>query len=265
MAEEKQGELALVEHDFNATPVPQRASDGYINATAMCKAAGKRWSNYIENAGSKAFVNALSSDLGIPTSVLINSMRGGHPDKQGTYVHPQVAVHLAQWLSPEFAVQVSKWVFDWLSEKRGDNKPFKLMRRAVMAARNCPRTHFSVIREMASYLHTDLEIIGYEMPDYSANGAEIQPDISLGLCFMNWLKKNRPELVELREYYDHEFDDQRGTRQASCYPNSMRQVFFDFMAEDWVINKFPGYIQSRDPEALPIIKQMLPELLEAPK
>ncbi len=263
MADKVQGELALVEHDYNATPVPQRSTDGYINATAMCRAAGKDWFDYSCLKTTQAFIQALSLETGIPGLKLMQSIRGGRGG--GTYVHPQVAVHLAQWLSPEFAVQVSKWVFDWLSEKRGDNKPFKLMRRAAMAARNCPRTHFSVIREMASYLHTDLEIIGYVMPDYGTNGAEIQPDISLGLCFMNWLKRNRPELVELREFYDHEFSDQRGTRQASCYPNSMRQVFFDFMAEDWVVNKFPAYIQSRDPEALPIIRQMLPELLEAPK
>jgi len=33
-------------------------------------------------------------------------------------VHPYVAIHLAQWLSPRFAVQVSKWVYNWTVDLR---------------------------------------------------------------------------------------------------------------------------------------------------
>ena len=29
-----------------------------------------------------------------------------------TWVHPQVAINIAQWISPEFDVQVSKWIFE---------------------------------------------------------------------------------------------------------------------------------------------------------
>lgn len=35
--------------------------------------------------------------------------------ERGTYVHPKVAIHLAQWLSPKFAVFVTEVVFDWMS------------------------------------------------------------------------------------------------------------------------------------------------------
>lgn len=51
--------------------IEQRAEDGYINATAMCKAAGKRFNHYYDNGGNKAFIQELSSDTGIPASELL--------------------------------------------------------------------------------------------------------------------------------------------------------------------------------------------------
>jgi hypothetical protein len=73
--------------------IRQRAKDGYINATAMCKAAERRWSHYAENASTKSFVKVLASKTGIPASTLIQSLTGGDVRLQGTWVHPQVAIH----------------------------------------------------------------------------------------------------------------------------------------------------------------------------
>ena len=46
--------------------------------------------------------------MGIPISELVIAKRGG--SKQGTFVHPDIAINLGQWLSPKFAVQVSRRV-----------------------------------------------------------------------------------------------------------------------------------------------------------
>lgn len=81
--------------------------DGYINATAMCRAAGKEFGHYNANATTKAFLAELSSEIGIPISELIQAVSGGNPAHQGTWVHPQVAIHLGQWVSPKFAVLVT--------------------------------------------------------------------------------------------------------------------------------------------------------------
>jgi len=87
--------LALITHEINHSPIEQRASDGYINATAMCKAAGKLMGDYLRLESSKAFLQALANDMGIPISKLIQSVRGGLEHLQGTWVHPQAAIHLA--------------------------------------------------------------------------------------------------------------------------------------------------------------------------
>lgn len=42
-------------------------------------------------------------------------------------MHPYIAINLAQWCSPEFAVQVSSWVFELMTkgEVRLDSKPLQ--------------------------------------------------------------------------------------------------------------------------------------------
>ena len=86
-----------------------RASDGFVNATKMCKAGGKRWFNYIQNEDTKKFMDELKKPkAGIPAfENLVISQRGHYG---GTWVHPQVAIHLAAWISPAFAVQVTSLV-----------------------------------------------------------------------------------------------------------------------------------------------------------
>jgi len=80
-------------------------SDGYINATQLCKAAGKKFNDYQRIKQTEDYLQALSFNTGIPVLDLINSNVGGN--HSGTYVHRKVGYHLSQWLSPSFAVQVS--------------------------------------------------------------------------------------------------------------------------------------------------------------
>lgn len=106
----------LIKHTVENEVIPQRAIDGYVNATALCKASGKQMKHYLENTTTKEFVKELSFDVGIPTTELIQIVKGGISHLQGTWVHPLVAINLGQWLSAKFAVQVSKWILEW-SEK----------------------------------------------------------------------------------------------------------------------------------------------------
>lgn len=101
----------LITRRFNDVTISQR-SDGYLNATAMCKANRKEWSNYRQNQTAQDFLVELESVLGIPRTELVQTVSGGVATKQGTWVHPQVAYHLAQWCSPAFAVQVTEWIHD---------------------------------------------------------------------------------------------------------------------------------------------------------
>jgi hypothetical protein len=60
----------------------------------------------------------------------------------------QVAIHLGQWVSAQFAVQVSQWVYDWMSGSApasvAETVPYHL-RRYVANQPNVPVGHFSVL------------------------------------------------------------------------------------------------------------------------
>ena len=68
-----------------------------------------------------AFLEYLSADMGIPRSELVGVRKGGKPELQGTWAHPYVAINLGQWCSPEFAVQVCKWVYEWITAGERSN------------------------------------------------------------------------------------------------------------------------------------------------
>jgi KilA-N domain len=118
-------ETALVVRRYNNTNIRQRAMDNYLDATAMCQATGKEFKHYRENNATHEFLTALSFKVGIPTfsdgtlpgRALVESRRGRNG---GTWVHPYVAVNIAQWASPTFAVQVAEWVYE---EKIAPNLP----------------------------------------------------------------------------------------------------------------------------------------------
>ncbi len=116
--------IVTITRNFNNVKIKQRKSDGYLNASDMCKATGKRWPDYRRLDNVQEFLDALSLDTKIPVvqiptteqnQGLIETIQGGTPEKQGTWVHPRVAVNLAQWCSPEFAVLVSEWVVELLT------------------------------------------------------------------------------------------------------------------------------------------------------
>ena len=118
--------MKILYHEANGLEISQRGVDGYINATQMCQANGKEWRYYWRLPNTKKYVEALAADLGIdvivnnPTcnnyaSALVMTFRGGN-SQQGTWVHPEVAIDLAAWISVEFRILVNRWVREWMSK-----------------------------------------------------------------------------------------------------------------------------------------------------
>ncbi len=89
-----------------------RQSDGYVNATALCKAGGREYSTW--KRSKETFLAELSSVLQICRTELVRTSQGGIPSHQGTWVHPQVAISIATWISPKFEVKVSRWIHELL-------------------------------------------------------------------------------------------------------------------------------------------------------
>lgn len=236
--------LTLIPHRVENTLVQQRTADGYINATAMCQAVGKLFADYSRLASTKEYLAALTTDMGIPISELIQGVRGGDPAEQGTWVHPDLAIHLAQWLSPKFAVAVSRWVREWMAGGKyaGGAMPYHLQRYTANQNK-VPYTHFSVLNELTFNLIAPLEKLGYVIPDHMV------PDISQGKMFAKWLREEKSVDTAAMATYGHEYADGRVV-QAKMYPIALLADFRRHFNETWLPLRAHEYFKGRDPSAL---------------
>ncbi|RUS94160.1 hypothetical protein DSM106972_094190 [Dulcicalothrix desertica PCC 7102] len=81
----------------------------YVNVTQMCQANEKQWGHYAALDSTKAYLEGLSADIGIPISGLVISIKGGNDKQnQGTWVHSEVAIDCAQWVSVEFRIWANR-------------------------------------------------------------------------------------------------------------------------------------------------------------
>lgn len=263
MRYQHQQSLDLIQHEVNSFLIPQRGRDGYINATALCKAAGRQWNEYYSNKTTKAYLEVVSAKTGIPVLELIQPLT--QVGVRSTWVHPKVAIHLGQWLSPEFAYQVSEWVEQWISGhspnvgNRGARGPGQFpphIRRYLLNQSSIPVGHFTVLQEITFILTGPLESLGYELAEH------FLPDGSLGKMFCAHLRNDHGYDTGRLSKYTHRFEDGRSV-EANAYPNELLATFRQYALEVWLPKRAPGYFKERDPRALPYL-QKLPALA-APK
>ena len=251
-----QYQLTLVPHTYQGSLIQQRAADGSINATAMCRAASKEWAHYNSNATTRAFLVALEGSIGIPRDLIVQSIMAGPNEARGTWVHPQVAINLAQWLSPDFAVKVSQWVVDWMSGKGVPTQPAELpyhLRRYLANQGNVPAGHFSILTELTLCLIAPMEAMGYRLPE------KLWPDISSGKMFAKFLRDTHGVDTDRVPTYIHTFEDQRPAVQAKTYPERLLPYFRAHFRDVWLPSRAAEYFAERDVAALAYLPRLLPK------
>jgi hypothetical protein len=123
----------LILEDGSEFTIPLR-EDGYIYATGLCKAVGKRPKDWLRLRETKEFIIQVEKNLkksdthnsltknnnetqisltkneieSVP--ILIEIHQAGNKYNQGTWIHPDLGLNLAQWCSASFSIQVSKWM-----------------------------------------------------------------------------------------------------------------------------------------------------------
>ncbi|NQX03155.1 KilA-N domain-containing protein, partial [bacterium] len=116
---EMQTETSITTRTFKGLMIERRDSDGYFNGTNICTAFKKRFANYLRAERVSEYLDALAHSLISVTrnrvtdfeqtrASLVQVQRGGA--SQGSWIHERVAVDLARWLSPDFAVWMDGWV-----------------------------------------------------------------------------------------------------------------------------------------------------------
>lgn len=82
-----------------------------VNATQMAAAFNKVPKDWLRNQSTKEFISTLSTVRQIRPTELITKQQGGNGE-QGTWMHEDVAIEFARWLSPTFAI----WCNDRIKE-----------------------------------------------------------------------------------------------------------------------------------------------------
>ena len=113
--------------EFGGFRVIVREEDGYINGSRMIVTTGKRFNDWTRNKQTKELVREIAEHAEIPACDLMEAVnRGVTNELRGTYVHPDLIIHLAQWCSPAYAVKVSHIVQDYHArEHRREQKRLK--------------------------------------------------------------------------------------------------------------------------------------------
>lgn len=99
---------------YNGAPITfSIGSSVMVNATEMAKPFGKRPIDWLQNQQSKEFICTLADVRKSTSADLVYVTKGGN-DKtaQGTWMHEDVALEFARWLSPAFAI----WCNDRIKE-----------------------------------------------------------------------------------------------------------------------------------------------------
>ncbi len=85
---------------FNQSNIEQLVADGYVNLNQIANAAGKRIDNWLRLHSTKALIEEFENQITSldprkrPEPLII--LKGGHRGG-GTWAHPDIAVHFAQW------------------------------------------------------------------------------------------------------------------------------------------------------------------------
>lgn len=97
---------------YNGSPITfQKGDSVMVNATEMAKPFGKLAKDWLSNKSTKEFLSTLSAVGIIPLTGLVEIKQGGNGE-QGTWMHEDVAMEFARWLSPAFAI----WCNDRIKE-----------------------------------------------------------------------------------------------------------------------------------------------------
>lgn len=83
-----------------------------VNATEMAKPFGKTTKDWLRTTSSQEFISSLSAVRQILLTEMVQVRQGGDPKLQGTWMHEDVALEFARWLSPKFAI----WCNDRIKE-----------------------------------------------------------------------------------------------------------------------------------------------------
>lgn len=91
----------------------------FANATAMCKAFGKKPINWLRSVQTERYINAIKAKC--ENLTLVETRQGG--DNSGTWIHEKLILKLAQWLSVDFEIWCDEKIAELLRNGEAKKSP----------------------------------------------------------------------------------------------------------------------------------------------
>lgn len=107
-----QNDCAIIKYYKGYNDSFLRKKNVMVNATEMAKPFNKRVYDWLITQQAKDYILALSQTRNLTSTDLVRVTKGGDPKFQGTWMHEDVALEFARWLSPQFAI----WRNDMIKE-----------------------------------------------------------------------------------------------------------------------------------------------------
>ena len=111
----------------------------FFNATELAKPFGKRPSDFWKLEQNREYLAALVTLSEGNEKFFVKSVRGGK--HQGTWLHNDLALQFARWISPAFAVRLDRWIRDrikaerdWSAQRMEARTGFRPLTDAIMDA-----------------------------------------------------------------------------------------------------------------------------------
>jgi KilA-N domain len=254
---------SAIPHIYNGVLILYHG-DGYWNATAMCKANGKLWADYWRSQNAQEYASELSGSMGIPIDQLVRSIVTGPNEFRGTWVHQRIALHLAQWCNPRFAVRVTGWVEELLTKghvelPEANRQPqirawsgritpaFEAHKRSIVV--NCPDGAFSVLTAaLGETLLTEDELLRHCLPIEHHN----LPDGSMGKMYSShrkgkpWTKQCYSAPLTLPNW--RKFDGADIEVQVTVYDADERRYFDGWLHRHYFPEHLSAYLEHKFPK-----------------
>ena len=234
---------------WQGTEINQR-EDNYVNGTHMAKANNVLIGDWLRLKETDAYIQALSIDMQIPISDLKVVVKGGDSTKQGTWLHPLLALNFGRWISPSFAIWCDKHI-KTLMETGTTSLAlpdiFTRFRR-ILDEIHVAKGYFVVALEIQNFLSSIQNDY-----DWSHDEWADLVDASVGKCWANYCKKNLPVAYStvIKAKYKY--------LKPNSYELKYLGEFRQWLEDIYIPVKFPVYIAKKQKQGqlLPVTDRAL--------
>ena len=98
-----------------------RKEDGYINVSKLIKDSSREYKTWHRSAKTKEYIREVAEFTELDISDLLQLIKGGTTDicrlVSGTYGHPDLAIHAAQWCSAKFHLRTTHILQDHFNKE----------------------------------------------------------------------------------------------------------------------------------------------------